>query len=142
MSIKLIIREMQHKSTGKHLFELFKDIILLGKLKPITFTKVALRIWVKMYLKINKPKKFFAKVRPYISLGTISTRPFTSISRAILVINSFATRLICLKWMMISIIYFMWMILSLIQTCYRLLSCKLVLEKLLLKLLVNKNSVI
>jgi len=55
-------------------------------------------------------------------LGTISTRPFTSISRAILVINSFATRLICLKWMMISIIYFIWMIPSLIQTCYRLLS--------------------
>ena len=142
MSIKLIIREMQDKSKGKHLFELSKHIILLGKLSPITFTKVALRIRVKMYLKINKPKKLFAKLRLCIALGMISTRPFTSISRAILASNSFATRLTSLKSMMISIIYFMWMIPSLIQTCYRLLSCKLVLEKLLLKLLVNKNSVI
>ena len=142
MSIMVIIREMQCKSKSKHWFELFKHIILLGKVKPLTFTKVALRIRVKMYLKINKPKKFLSKVRPCITLGMISTRPFTSISRAILAINSFATRLTCLKSMMISIIYFMWMIPSLIQTCYRLLSCKLVLEKLLLKLLVNKNSVI
>ena len=126
MSKKLIIREIQDKSKGKHLFELFKHIILLGKLSPITLTKVALRIRVKMYLKINKLKKFFAKLRLCIALGMISTRPFTSISRAILVINSFATRLICLKSMMISIIYFMLMIPSLIQTCYRLLSCKLV----------------